>query len=137
MVYQAILVILSLVLLFLSNASASRIKRLKEDLDMAIQHQNVLKHDNETMAMWIEDFNTHQREKIIQEEINNSLDGDILRLLNKNTEGMTSKEIAMALDGDKKEINARLYSLNNVDIVSRVVGGKKTPIWSLALRSIV
>ena len=136
-IYQVILVLLALVMTILTSSSASRIKKLKEELDMAIQHQNILKHDNETMSMWIEEFDTHQREKIIQEEINNSLDGDILRLLNKNTEGMTSKEIALALSGDKKEINARLYTLNNFDIVSRVIGGKKAPVWSLTLRSIV
>ena len=134
MVYQAILVILSLVMLCLANASASRIKRLKEDLDMAVQHQNILKHDNETMAMWMEHVTEDKCEG--KEEVNdtkNALDIEILEILRSRADRMTTREIASALKDNvasNKEVNSRLYTLSNLDMVNRFTYSKKAPVWS-------
>lgn len=134
MVYQAILVILSFVMICLANASASRIKRLKEDLDMAVQHQNILKHDNETMAMWMEHVTQDNCEG--KEEVNdtkNALDIEILEILRSKGCRMTTREIASALKDNvasNKEVNSRLYTLSNLDMVNRFTYSKKAPVWS-------
>jgi hypothetical protein len=131
MVYQAILVILSLVMLFLTNASASRIKKLKEDLDMAVQHQNILKNDNETMAMWMEHVTEVKCED--KEESRNALDIEILEILRSKADRMTTREIASALKDNvasNKEVNSRLYTLSNLDMVNRFTYSKKAPVWS-------
>ena len=135
MVYQAILVILSLVMLCLANASASRIKKLKEDLDMAVQHQNILKHDNETMAMWMEHVTEDKCEKQAEgeDEAKNALDIEILEILRSKGCRMTTREIVSALKDNvasNKEVNSRLYTLSNLDMVNRFTYSKKAPVWS-------
>ena len=133
MVYQAILVILSLVMLCLANASASRIKKLKEDLDMAVQHQNILKNDNETMAMWMEHVTEVKCEDKDEEEAKNALDIEILEILRSKADRMTTREIASALKDNvasNKEVNSRLYTLSNLDMVNRFTYSKKAPVWS-------
>jgi hypothetical protein len=100
---------------------------------MAVQHQNILKNDNETMAMWMEHVTEAKCEDKEEEEARNALDMEILEILRSKADRMTTREIASALKDNvasNKEVNSRLYTLSNLDMVNRFTYSKKAPVWS-------